>query len=110
MRFVEVAVDSPIGNDRTFSYSVPARLDLRLGHSVSVPFGSRRLQGIVFELPTIPQVEETREVLDLLQPEPLISEIHLVLARWISRYYMCSLFEAVSTMLPPGGHQRTKTD
>ena len=56
MQFVEVAVDSPVGGSRTFSYSVPEGMKLVAGQSVFVPFGSQSLQGIVFELCDTPQV------------------------------------------------------
>ena len=109
MRFAEVAVDAPTGHDRTFSYSIPESLTVRPGHLVRVPFGARRLQGLVFELSPVPQVPETRSILGVMGDEPILSKLRLDLARWISRYYMSSLFEAVALMLPPGGRIRHRT-
>ncbi|MDP7224355.1 MAG: primosomal protein N' [SAR202 cluster bacterium] len=109
MRFAEIAVDAPTGPDRTFSYSIPDELDLSAGQSVRVPFGPRTLQGIVFEFVPAPCVEQTRAILASTSPGSLVDEHHLELARWISRYYMCSLFEAVAPMLPPGGRLRVRT-
>ena len=109
MRFAEVAVDAPTGYDRTFSYSLPSSLDVATGHLVKVPFGQRKLQGVVFSIEPQPQVPETREILAITDSELLISDTQLSLARWVSRYYMCSLFDAVSPMLPPGAHIRAKT-
>ena len=109
MAFAEVAVDAPAGYDRTFSYSVPQPLSVAPGHLVRVPFGSRRLQGVVFSLAAVPQVPETRDILDLAFPEPVVTDTHLRLARWISRYYMCPLFDAVAPLLPPGGRVRPLT-
>ena len=74
MRFAEIAVDAPAGYDRTFSYSVPLAFDLKPGHLVKVPFGSRTLQGVVFELADAPQVPETRDVLEVSQPEPVLDQ------------------------------------
>ena len=109
MRFAEVAVDAPAGYDRTFSYSIPPSLDLRPGQLVQVPFGPRTLQGLVMSLADVPQVPETRDVLSQTGSDPMLTETQLALARWVSRYYMCSLFEAIALMLPPGGRQRPKT-
>ena len=50
-----------MGPLRTFSYSVPSALNVRVGSSVRVPFGRQRLQGVVFSLPEAPAVPETRE-------------------------------------------------
>ena len=109
MKFAEVAVDAPAGYDRTFSYSIPPSIDVRPGHLVRVPFGSRTLQGVVFSLAATPQVPETRDILSTADPEPVLTDTQLDLTRWISRYYMCPLFEAAALMLPPGGRIRAKT-
>ena len=109
MQFVEVAVDSPGGSGRTFSYSVPVGMRLAAGQSVFVPFGSQSFQGIIFELCDIPQVEQVRPVEGLIQDEALLNDIQLQIARWISRHYVCSLFDAASLMLPPGGHRKVVT-
>ncbi len=108
-RFAEVAVDVPAGSDRTFSYSIPDSLSILPGHLVRVPFGSRTLQGIVFSVGDAPQVPETRDIIDARGHVPHLDDVHLSLARWLSRYYRCSLFEAVARMLPPGGRIRALT-
>ena len=107
-RFAEVAVDAPAGHDRTFSYSLPDGMEASPGQFVVVPFGPRQVQGIVFELADRPQVEAVRPILRAEGSAPVLSEVHLHLARWISRHYVCSLFEAAAPMLPPGGRFRIK--
>ena len=109
MRFAEVAVDAPTGASRTFSYSVPEDMQLAAGQLVRVPFGPRTLQGVVFELTPSPQVQETRPVSEALSDDAVVGVTHLTLARWISDYYYCSLFEAVAPMLPPGSRVQTRT-
>lgn len=108
-RYAEVAVDAPTTSARTFSYRIPESLVVRKGDLVRVPFGRRTLHGIVFEINDQPQVLETRDVIEVENPIPCLTEISLNLARWISFYYVCSLFEAASHMLPPGGRVRAKT-
>ncbi len=108
MKFAEVAVDAPTGYNRTFSFSIPTSLTVSPGHIVQVPFGSRKLQGVVFSIESYPQVEDTRDIIALVTEDVVLSDIHLELARWISQYYMCTLFEAVTPMLPPGSRVREK--
>jgi len=102
MRYAEVAVDAPVSHSRTFSYSIPARYSVEPGQMVWVPFGRRIAQGVVMVLAAAPQVEVTRDILQPIEPAPLVSPVRLELAQWLSRYYLCSLFDAVSLMLPPG--------
>jgi primosomal protein N' (replication factor Y) len=109
MRYAEVSVNSPAAGRRTFSYSIPAGLDVQEGQAVLVPFGQRTLQGVVMELTGVPAVEDTREITDIIESTPVLSSHQIALARWISEYYLSSLFEAVALMLPPGFERRTIT-
>ena len=109
MRYVEVAVDAPIGYNRTLSYSIPPRLELEPGQMVWVPLGTRPVQGIVFGLTDRPQVEVVKDVIAAVEPSPLVTPIDLELARWISRYYMSPLFDSIALMLPPGFETRVRS-
>ncbi len=102
MKYAEVAVDAPVSHSRTFSYSIPEALHVQAGQVVWVPFGPRTLQGVVMELTSTPAVTETRDILQPVEPGPLLEQASLDLACWISRYYFCSLFDAVSLFLPVG--------
>lgn len=109
MPFAEIAVDAPLEPGRTFTYSVPRGVDVQAGHCVWAPFGRRTLQGITFEVTDTPAFEETRDIIGLVDPVPILSPVHLSLARWISLRYLCSLFEAASVMLPQGVRRRVRT-
>ncbi|NQW22790.1 MAG: primosomal protein N' [SAR202 cluster bacterium] len=110
MRYAEVAVDAVLGHSRTFSYSIPPRFTVEPGQLVWVPFGRRVLQGLVVELVAVPNVPETRDILQPVEPSPLIDPGHLQLGRWISAHYRCSLFTAFGPLLPPGfeAHVRSR--
>ena len=108
-RFAEVAVDAPVGPSRTFSYSVPDRFRLDAGQLVWVPFGRRILQGLVTELTAAPSVEKTKDILQPIEPGALLDDKALVLVDWISRYYLCSMFDAVALFLPPGFKARVRS-
>jgi len=109
MRYVEVAVNSPGAQQRTFSYGVPYGMSLKVGHAVWVPFGPRVVQGIVFRLTDYPEVEETRDIIGTIDPLPILSEAQVDLARWISERYLSPLFDAVALMIPPGFERRVIT-
>ena len=102
MRYAEVAVDVAVAHSRTFSYSIPPRFTVESGQLVWVPFGRRVLQGLVVELVEIPSFPETKDILQPVEPSPLIGPHHLQLGRWISEHYRCSLFTAIAPLLPPG--------
>ncbi len=81
------------------------------GDLVWVPFGPRTLQGVVFELPDVPQTEldKIRPITARTVDGPFISEHLLRVAHWVAGHYRTSLFTACSLMLPPGASSRLRT-
>jgi primosomal protein N' (replication factor Y) len=57
---------------------------------------------VVFELTDQPDVDVPRPIISTVESSPLVSDVALEIARWMSRYYRSSLFEAVALFLPPG--------
>ena len=109
MGYAEVSVNSPVAQRRTFSYAIPPGLSIDVGQAVWVPFGDKLLQGIVLELSDHPSVEETRDIAGVIEPRPLLSPSHVLLARWLSEHYLSPLFDAVALMLPPGFERKVVT-
>lgn len=108
--FAEVIVLSPVHAPApgtaapTFTYHLPDALRDRLavGSLVVVPFGPRRVYGIIVAFSAESPVPETRPVESLVDPHPVITPIQIALARWMGREYLAPLFECLTVMLPPG--------
>ena len=113
LRYATVAVNAPVGRpglsheagggSGTFHYLIPEALRgrLRPGHMVRIPFGGRRLEGIVTGFDSAPPVE-TREIEGLASEEPVVTPLQIALADWISREYLSPLGRVLRMMLPPG--------
>jgi primosomal protein N' (replication factor Y) len=100
---------SPLG--MTFHYSLPPSLAATAapGQLVWVPFGPRRLQGVILALSETSPVAETRDIYEIVDPVPVLTPAQIDLARWISDYYLASLHECVWLMLPPGVGQEVES-
>lgn len=100
--------DAAVGLGLLLHYAVPPELAdaLQPGHMVVVPLRDRPAYGVVVELDESAPVEETRPILRLVDPQPILPPYMLELARWISEYYRCTLWQAMSPMLPPGVARR----
>lgn len=96
----------------TFSYAVPPNLcsTIAPGHLVWVPFRRTRLTAIVVALSEQAPDFETRDILEIADPTPVLTPTQIALGRWMSEHYLCSLAEALFAMLPPGllGRARTR--
>ncbi|MEQ1879793.1 MAG: primosomal protein N' [Burkholderiales bacterium] len=98
MFIARVALDVPI--DTLFDYRIGAHT-VQPGQLVVVPFGNRRLVGMVFELHADSQVDNARLrfIQSVLPLEPLPVDV-LSLIQFASTYYRCPIGEAAFTSLP----------
>jgi len=100
--YARVAFDLPVPTE--FTYEVPAELEngLRAGQRVRVPFRTQSRVGYLVAFEEESAVERVRPITAVVDHEPIVPEDLLALARWIARYYGCSLGEALQGMLPGG--------
>ncbi len=108
--FVEIAVIVPQAMG-LFHYHLPPELEGRVtrGCLVVVPFGAQRVQGVVIRPVEIPAVAETRPVLELVDPFPVLTGWQMSLAMWMSETYLAPLAPCIERMLPPGLAQHGDT-
>lgn len=87
----------------TFHYHVPVELEtvIQPGHLVWAPFGGQQVQGIVVCLADSAPMQ-TRAILRLARPEPVLTQAQVLLAMWIATYYVTPVAEAIKLFLPPG--------
>jgi primosomal protein N' (replication factor Y) (superfamily II helicase) len=109
---VEVALPLPLP---PLTYRAPAHpeVSLRPGVRVLVPVSRRRLTGVIVGTPPeAPEGVEVREVLEVLDAEPVLTTELLSLARFTAAYYLAPIGEVLRSMLPPDlepwGRQRVR--
>ncbi len=94
----------PVPLDRTFTYLVPPELSstLQLGQRVLVPFGRKKLSGVVVGFPKASSFPSLKPVIDVLDATPAFSEEMLKLTRWISEYYLAPWGDVLKAATPLG--------
>jgi primosomal protein N' (replication factor Y) len=104
---IEVAMPLPL--DTTFHYRVPQALAaaVKPGKRVFVPFRGRKLTGYVLawagEVPG-----ELKDVIEVLDAEPLFTPGELAFYRWAAAYYLHPLGEVIKAALPAGINLKTR--
>jgi len=95
-------VSLPVPIDTAFTYRLPETLRRRVrpGCRVLVPFGPRKLTGVVLATHSQEPAGPTKEALRLLDEEPALDEGLLDLGRWISTYYCAPLGDTLRAMTP----------
>jgi len=99
-RFCDVSLPVPL--DRAFTYSLPLTLQHRVkeGARVLVPFGTRKMTGVVLKIHDGPPGGAVKDVFRLIDPEPVLDAELLALGKWISGYYCAPLGDVLRSMLP----------
>jgi primosomal protein N' (replication factor Y) len=102
--FVDIALPVPI--DHTFTYSVPADLQSQamLGCRVVVPFGKKKITGVIVARSTDTNIAAIKPIDDVLDGVPTFSEEMLKLTRWISDYYLAPWGEVLRAAMPQGSN------
>ena len=102
LQLVDVAVPLPLNT--TFTYSVPPQFadSLRIGMRVLVPFGRRLITGYCIGFPAEAPLQKIKEIVDVLDAEPLFDEADLRFFQWVAAYYLYPLGLTIRTGLPAG--------
>jgi len=100
---LKIALPVPLNGH--FDYIKPSQLpvsDCVPGCRILVPFGQRKLCGIILGTATKSQLptHKLRLVYDLIDTTPLISTELLSLAQWVSDYYFHPIGEVIFAMMP----------
>ena len=106
MKYCDVSLPVPL--DREFTYLLPETLRhrVRTGCRMLVPFGTRKLTGVVLRTHDEPPAAAAREALKLLDEAPALDADLLKLGRWIASYYCAPLGETLRAMTPLSGDIR----
>lgn len=101
-KFAEIAIALPV--DRTFHYAVPGIFSesISVGKRVFVPFQNRAVVGYVVNFSDEAPVKDVKEILSVIDKEPLLTDEMLKLTAWIKDTYFCSWGEAIEAAVPAG--------
>lgn len=97
-----MAVPLPVTDTFTYLVPLPLTSSISIGKRVLVPFGHRQVTGYIFGLTETTTMENIKNILDVLDDEPLFPESMIPFFKWIADYYMYPIGQAVQCALPAG--------
>ena len=104
MRYADLILPLPLQG--TFTYALPLAMQstVQVGMRVLVPFGRNKTYlGIVARLHEVqPQGYEVKNVTQLMDAEPIVTDQQLKLWQWIADYYLAPIGEVYKAALPAG--------
>ncbi|TCJ19368.1 primosomal protein N' [Flaviaesturariibacter flavus] len=100
--FAEIVI--PLALPRNYTWEVPARLEpqVRVGCRVEVNLGKqKKYAGVIKALVNEkPAGVDVKEILNLLDPEPVVHPWQLGFWEWLASYYCCTEGEVMAAALP----------
>lgn len=103
MKYVDVIVPLPL--EGTFTYSVPHNLAerVRFGVRVAVTFGASKVHtAIVVRVHQDKPAFNVKDIVDVIDDQPMLLEQQYQLWQWLSGYYMAPLGDVYNAALPAG--------
>ena len=96
--FAQLVFDLPLAGP--FDYLVPSNLEsqIAVGSRVQVFLGTRKCVGFVIGLMDQSLIENLKPIKSLVDEKPILDQAQIALAHELSRYYGCSLGEALFTI------------
>ncbi|QQQ29680.1 replication restart helicase PriA [Chryseobacterium indoltheticum] len=102
MQYAQIIL--PLNLKGTFTYKVPEELQSTIlpGMRVLIPFGGKKIYtGIVFELhDEVPTQFAPKEVISILDEQPILPLEQIKFWKWLSDYYLCNLGEIYRFAFP----------
>ncbi len=105
--FVQLAINVPSVAD-VFDYALPDSLagQVGVGHLVIAPFGKQTVQGIVLRFVDQPSVANTKEIIELVDLQPVLTEAQILLTESLAESTLSPLAAIIGLFLPPGLNQQ----
>ena len=110
--YLEIILNLPLEQGFTYSYTPPQdekpELVPAIGKRAEIMFGNKKTEGFIIGISeALPQnlgfdPAKIRPIKRIIDKEPLFGTELIEIARWLSRYYLCTLGEAVFSMIPSG--------
>lgn len=110
MIFLDIVLNVPVNQAFTYSY-IPLENQKtenipQIGKRAEVRFGNKKMTGFITKIyDSFPShcavpLEKIKQVSKIVDSEPLITQELLETAIWVSKYYLCTIGEAVNSILP----------
>ncbi len=104
MQAARVLIDGP--SDLVFDYGIPEGVPAIAGCRVNIPLRNRPATGTILSIGPPPEGDfALREILSLIDPEPLITPTLMKVAHWMSNYYATPLEQIIRSFLPTSVRQ-----
>lgn len=100
--FIDVILPIPVENSFTYLVSESEFVFIKVGMRVAVPFGKKKVYASIVKgkHQNAPTIYDAKEIQQILDEDPIVTEHQLKFWSWIADYYMCTEGEVMRAALP----------
>jgi primosomal protein N' (replication factor Y) len=109
--FADVVFDRPLDHAYTYAVGDALRGAVAVGKRVRAPFGrgDKSTVGYCVRLSESAPDRPVKELVGVLDEEPLLTDDLLRLTRWMADYYLCGWGQVLNAVVPAGARDRSGT-
>ena len=102
--YIDVILPLPLPKLYTYGSGKHTAAELHQGSRVTVQFGKKKLYtALVYKVHNSPpESYETKDILSVLDDDPLVTPLQITFWQWLADYYMCTVGEVFKAALPSG--------
>jgi primosomal protein N' (replication factor Y) len=104
----------PLALPQLYTYEIPAHVlsECKPGKRAVVQFGKKKIySALIRSMHTSkPEMYDTKEIISILDDEPVIHEIQFKFWDWLADYYLCTTGEVMKAALPAGLKLESETN
>ena len=92
----------PLALPTIYTYTIPTHFlpKMQIGCRVEVELKNKKYSGIIKSITNEKPAYTTKEIINVLDDEPIVYPQQLALWQWIAQYYMCTEGEVMAAALP----------
>jgi primosomal protein N' (replication factor Y) len=109
--FADVVFDRPLDHAFTYAVSASLRDQIAVGKRVKAPFGRRdkATVGYCVRLSHEAPDREVKDLVEVIDEQPLLNDTLLRLTRWLADYYLCGWGQVLNAVVPAGARNQAGT-
>ena len=104
MQIAKVVPKANTKSSNVFDYAIPPEIlpQTQIGVLVKIPFHGREIEGIIIDLKKTSNILKLKSILEIIDPVPVVNQLHIELAKWMTEYYLAPLGKTLfENIVPP---------
>ncbi|MDD4624290.1 MAG: primosomal protein N' [Bacilli bacterium] len=99
--YADVIMEINVFKNKTFTYKIPSNIKVEIGSRVHIPFGSKKVNGIVLNIKDDYKDNiQLKEIIGLIDDKPILNKEQINLIKFLRDNYLCTYLDAYKVMMP----------